>query len=68
MKDPEMGSFYLASKVDDFDEHCTDVRQCSSGDIPFVVPANDNLPADVTLSVRCRGVLRRLMMLLSNRC
>ncbi len=42
-------------------QHSAEVRQRSSFDIPYVVPANDNLPAYFTLSARCRALLHRLI-------
>ena len=48
-------SFYLASRQDDFAE--------SAADIPYVMPANDNVRTKDRLSARCRTLLRRLIAL-----
>ena len=36
-------SFYLASKEDDFAEPAGDASRLDFDDIPFIIPANDNL-------------------------
>jgi hypothetical protein len=36
-------SFYLASREDDFAEPAADASRLDFDDIPFVMPANDNL-------------------------
>jgi hypothetical protein len=45
-------SFYLASREDDFAEPGAD-------DIPFIIPANDNVQTKDSLSARCGSLLRR---------
>ena len=49
-------SFYLASREDDFAEPGAD-------DIPFIIPANDNVQTKDSLSARCGSLLRRLLAL-----
>ena len=53
-------SFYLASRPDHSDAD-DDWRRTLSADIPHVTPANDNAQAKVTLSARCRMLVRRLI-------
>jgi hypothetical protein len=36
-------SFYLASREDDFAEPAADASRLDFNDIPFIMPANDNL-------------------------
>jgi hypothetical protein len=36
-------SFYLASKQDDFAEPAADASRLDFNDIPFIIPANDNV-------------------------
>ena len=55
-------SFYVASSKDDFAEPPADASRLDFDDIPFVMPANDNLRIKERLSVRC-GLLRRLLAL-----
>jgi hypothetical protein len=56
-------SFYLASSKDDFAEPPADASRLDFTDIPFVMPANDNLRIKERLSVRCGSLLRRLIVL-----
>ena len=51
-------SFYLASRQDDFAEAAADASRLDFSDIPYVVPANDNLRSEERLSSRC-GNMRR---------
>jgi hypothetical protein len=54
-------SFYLASSRDDFVEPPKDATRLGFTDIPYVVPANDNLLTKE--SARCGNLLRRLIAL-----
>lgn len=54
-------SYYLNSKQDDFAELDAETRQPDTTDIHYVIPANDDSPTKVRLSVRCRALLRRLI-------
>ena len=56
-------SFYLASRQDDFAEPAADLSPIDSTDIPYVMPANDNLWTKDCLSARCGALLRRLIAL-----
>jgi hypothetical protein len=56
-------SLYLASRRDDFAELAANASQLDTGDILFVVPANDNLRTKEKLSARCGSLLRRLIAL-----
>jgi hypothetical protein len=56
-------SLYLASRQDDFAELAANASQLDTGDILFVVPANDNLRTKGKLSARCGSLLRRLIAL-----
>jgi hypothetical protein len=56
-------SYYLHSKHDDFAEPAADASQLDFNDIPFVIPANDNLRTKHSLSARCGSLLRRLIAL-----
>jgi hypothetical protein len=57
-------SFYLASRQDDFAELAADASQLDTGDILFVVPANDNLlRTKEKLLAQCGSWLRRLIAL-----
>jgi hypothetical protein len=56
-------SFYLRSKNDDFAEPAADANQLDFNDIPFVMPANDNLRTKERLSARCGNLLRRFIAL-----
>jgi hypothetical protein len=53
--------FYLSSKQNDFAEFDAEKGQLEMVDIPYVTPANDNLPTRFRLSARCRVLLRRLL-------
>ena len=46
-------SFYLASSQDDFAEPPKDASGLGFSDIPYVVPANDNLLTKDRLLARC---------------
>jgi hypothetical protein len=54
-------SFYLNSKQDDFTDLSAEMRRPDPVDIPYVISANDNVPARVRLSARCRALLLRLI-------
>jgi hypothetical protein len=56
-------SFYLASRQDDFDVPVPDEAPLDLTDIPYVIPANDNLRTKDRLSTRCGALLRRLIAL-----
>jgi len=56
-------SFYLAPSKDDFAEPPADASRLDFNDIPFVMPANDNLRIKDSLSARCGSLLRRLIAL-----
>jgi len=56
-------SFYLASKQDDFDLPLPDDSWVNFTNIPFIMPANDNVRAKDRLSTRCGALLRRLIAL-----
>ena len=56
-------SFYLASKEDDFAEPSPDASRLDLDDIPFIIPANDNVQTKDGLSARCGSLLRRLLAL-----
>ena len=56
-------SFYLASSRDDFVEPPKDATRLGFTDIPYVVPANDNLLTKDRLSARCGNLLRHLIAL-----
>jgi hypothetical protein len=54
-------SFYLNSRQDDFAELQGSLGQAGPVDIPYVTPANDDVPARVRLSARGWDLLRRLI-------
>jgi predicted transglutaminase-like cysteine proteinase len=54
-------SFYLNSKQDDFVTVAGELRQSDLVDIPFAIPANDNVPVKLRLSARCRALLLHLI-------
>ena len=54
-------SFYLKAKQDDFAELAARISPPDPDDIPYVTPANDNVPARVMLASRCRSLLLRLI-------
>ena len=56
-------SFYLASKQDDFAEPAADTSRLDFNDIPFIIPANDNVRTKDRLSARYGSLLRRLIAL-----
>jgi hypothetical protein len=56
-------SYYLHSKQDDFAEQAADGSRLDFNDIPFIMPANDNLRTKTNLSARCGSLLRRLIAL-----
>jgi hypothetical protein len=53
-------SYCLRSKNDDFAEPTADVSHLDLNDIPFIIPANDNLQTKDSLSARYGNLLRRL--------
>jgi hypothetical protein len=53
-------SFYLASRQD---VPAPDEAPLDLTDIPYVIPANDNLRTKDRLSTRCGALLRRLIAL-----
>jgi hypothetical protein len=60
-------SYYLHSRQDDFGEPAADANRLDFDDIPFIMPANDNLRTKDRLSARCGSLLRRLISLHSLR-
>jgi hypothetical protein len=54
-------SFYLNSKQNDFAELPAALGRGDAVDIPYVTPANDDVPAGVRLSARGWNLLRRLI-------
>jgi hypothetical protein len=56
-------SFYLASREDDFAEPAADASRLDFSDIPFIMPANDNLRTKDRWSARRGSLLRRLFAL-----
>jgi len=60
-------SYYLHSRQDDFAEPTADGSRLDFDDIPFIVPANDNLRTKDRLSARCGSLLRRFIALHSCR-
>ena len=54
-------SLYLASREDDFAGSAADASRLDFNDIPFIMPANDNLRTKDSLSARCGSLLRRLI-------
>jgi hypothetical protein len=58
-------SYYLHSKQDDFAEPAPDANRLDFDNIPFVMPANDNLRTKGSLSARYGSLLRRLIALRS---
>ena len=60
-------SFYLASKEDDFAQPAANASRLDLDDIPFIIPANDNVQTKDSLSARCGSLLRRLLALRSLR-
>jgi hypothetical protein len=60
-------SFYLASKEDDFAEPSPDASRLDLDDIPFIIPANDNVRTKDALSARRGSLLRRLLALHNRR-
>jgi len=46
---------------DEFGEIAVGTRQSDPTSIPYVMPANDNVPPRITLSARCRALLHRLV-------
>ena len=57
-------SYYLRYKQDDFAEPAAESR-LDFDDVPFVMPANDNVRTKDRLSARCGSLLRRLIAPLS---
>jgi hypothetical protein len=60
-------SFYLGSRSDDFAQPAADASRLDFNDIPFIMPANDNLRTIDSLLARCASLLRRLLALHSLR-
>ena len=60
-------SFYLASRQNDFTEPAADASRLDFNDIPFIMPANDNLRTKDAFAARCGSLLRRLIVLHSLR-
>ena len=60
-------SYYLQSKQDDFAELAEDASRLDFDDVPFVMPANDNVRTKDRLSGRYGNLLRRLIALHSLR-
>jgi hypothetical protein len=58
-------SYYLHRRQDDFAELAADTSRLDFNDIPFIVPANDNLRTKEGLSAGCGNLLRRLITLQS---
>jgi hypothetical protein len=56
-------SFYLAARQDDFDSPAPDEGRVNVINIPYVSPANDNIPTKDRLSIRVGALLRRLIVL-----
>jgi hypothetical protein len=56
-------SYYLHRRQDDFAELAADTSRLDFNDIPFIVPANDNLRTKERLSAGCGSLLRRLITL-----
>lgn len=56
-------SYYLASRQNDFDLPAPDEDWVDFADIPYVMPANENLRVKDRLSARCGALLRRLISL-----
>ena len=54
-------SFYLASRQDDFAEPAADASRLDFNDIPFIMPANDNLRTKDRWSPRRGSLLRCLI-------
>ncbi len=60
-------SFFLSSREDDFAEPPVDASRLDFSDIPYVMPANDNLSTKERLSAHCGHLLRRFVGLHSLR-
>jgi hypothetical protein len=56
-------SFYLATRQDDFAKTATEPNTFDFTDIPYIMPANDNMRTKDSLSTRCGSLLRRLIAL-----
>jgi hypothetical protein len=58
-------SFYLNSRQSDFTDLSAGMPRSDilDTDIPYVIPANDNLPAKGWLSAICRSLFSRLLAL-----
>jgi hypothetical protein len=54
-------SYYLHSKQDDVAEPPADASRLDLNDIPFIIPANDNLRTKDRLSARYENLLHRLI-------
>jgi hypothetical protein len=60
-------SFFLVTKEDDFAEPAADSSRLDLEDIPFTIPANDNLRTKDSFSARRGTLLGRLLALHSLR-
>jgi hypothetical protein len=56
-------SYYLHPRQDDFAELAADASRLDFSDIPFIMPANDNLRTKERSSAGCGSPLRRLIAL-----
>jgi hypothetical protein len=54
-------SFYLKAKKNDFAELAPKISRPDPDSIPYIPPANDNVPARMMLASRCRSLLLRLI-------
>jgi hypothetical protein len=54
-------SYYLARREDEFGVAPADPRKLYAHEILYAAPANDNSPSKISLSVRCRTFLQRLL-------
>jgi hypothetical protein len=54
-------SLYLAVRQDDIDAPDSDASWVGTTDIPYIMPANDNLRVKDRMSARCGTLLRRLI-------
>jgi hypothetical protein len=54
-------SFYLNSDHDDHAELTAKADRSNAVAIPYVTPANDNVPTNLRLLAHCRALLRRLV-------
>ena len=54
-------SFYLNSDHDDHAELTAKADRSNAVAIPYVTPANDNVPTSLRLRAHCRALVRRLV-------